>query len=434
MADSQQSELEHLRALNTVAGELNRSSDVRTMLTTTLETVLQVMKLKTAWAFLLPDSGVGAFLPNNGPHDFFVAASVDLPPGLERDGRRFLCEGPDCDCQELLRKNAMERAVNIVECTRLRNSALAAGDNRGLLFHASVPLMLEDRPVGTLNFASEEYQFLSPADLELLSAVGKQVSIALERARLYDLAEIQRARLAMELEMARAVQMSLLPEVLPDIPDFDLAAHWDFARQVGGDFCDIFPLPDHRWGLVIADVSDKGAPAALYMAMTRGLVRSRADQATSPAVLLAQVNHALCTQTPSNMFVSVLYAILDPAARTLTYASAGHNPALYRRASGEIERLPHTGIVLGMFEHQTWEDRVFKLAPGDTFVAYTDGLTDAENPQREEYGLERLAAFLATAPAEAKGVIQHIMSSVNSFIQGVPFADDLTLLTLRLKP
>ncbi len=433
MADSQQVELEHLRALNIVAEELNRSSDVRTMLTVTLETLLKVMKLTTGWAFLLSDSGVGAFLPRTAPHDFALVAAVNLPPGLERDGRRFLCQAPDCHCQDLLRKNAMPRAVNIVECTRLRNSAQAAGDNQGLLFHASVPLMLEDRPVGSLNFAAEENVFLGEADLELLSAVGKQVSIALERARLYDLAEVQRARLAVELEMARAVQTSLLPEVLPNIPGFDLAAHWSFAREVGGDFFDIFPLPDRRWGIVVADVSDKGAPAALYMAMARGLIRSRADQTASPAALLAQVNDALTVQMWSSMFVTVWYAVLDPAAHTLTYANAGHNPAIHRLSSGETQELPHTGTVLGAFSQQTWSERTLTLEPGDTLIAYTDGLTDAENSRREDYGTERLAAAVAAAPAEADSVAQYILCDLDSFTQGIPVADDLTLLVLRLK-
>ncbi len=434
MAEPQERELEHLRALNTVVEELNRSSDLRTMLTATLETVCQVMQLQTAWAFLLPVDGVGIFLPKKCAHDFALAAAVNLPPGLERDGQRFLCEGPDCHCQEMLRQNKMERAVNIVECSRVRDSARAGGDNQGLRFHASVPLLLEERPVGTLNFAAHESQSLTGAELELLSAVGKQVSIAIERARLYDLAEIQRARLAMEMEMARAVQTGLLPQVLPKIPGFDLATHWSFAREVGGDFCDIFPLPGQRWGIVIADVSDKGAPAALYMALTRGLVRSRADTTPGPAALLAEVNHALYLQTPSNMFVTVWYGVLDPAARTLTYASAGHPPAVLRRASGEIEQLPHTGIVLGILEGgQAWEERVLQLAPGDTVVAYTDGLTDAENPQREDYSVERLARALDALPADAVAAIHAIRSDLESFTRGVTLADDLTLWAIRCK-
>ncbi len=118
MAEPQERELAHLRALNTVAEELNRSSDLRTMLTATLETVLKVMNLQTAWAFLLPTSGLGIFLPNKGPHDFALAAAVGLPPGLEREGRGFLCQGPDCRCQALLRENALPQAVHILECSR----------------------------------------------------------------------------------------------------------------------------------------------------------------------------------------------------------------------------------------------------------------------------------------------------------------------------
>jgi sigma-B regulation protein RsbU (phosphoserine phosphatase) len=158
----------------------------------------------------------------------------------------------------------------------LRYAARCAGDTQGLLFHATVPLIVQDRPVGLINIATEQWEFLSSADLQFLSAAGSQVAIALERARLYDFAETRRIRLEQELEMARAVQKSLLPRQLPTIPGFTLVADWRPARLVAGDFYDVFSLPDGRWGLVIADVSGKGAPAALYMAMTLSLIRSEA--------------------------------------------------------------------------------------------------------------------------------------------------------------
>jgi serine phosphatase RsbU (regulator of sigma subunit) len=430
-ASSSDRELAHLRALNRLSEELNRSLDVRSILSVALKQVLDAMDLKTAWAFLRVDSDLASFISDTPKHEFVLAAAVGLPPGLEREERFYLRKPPACHCQSLLLSGRLKRAVNIVECSRLQSSALAAGDNESLLFHASVPLVVQGQTVGILNYATEEYQFLTGADLQLLSAVGMQVSTALERARLYDLAETQRARLAVELEMARAVQSSLLPESLPEIPGFDLAAHWWFAHEVGGDFCDIFPLPGGRWGIVVADVSDKGAPAALYMSMTRGLLRSYVDQANSPGVLLSRVNHALMTLSSSAMFVTLFYAVVDPKAQTISYANAGQNPPILRRADGRVEELTRTGIALGVLDDKTWEDQTVHMAPGDSLVAYTDGVTDAMNPRGESYGSERLTSAILAAPAGARAVIDQVVAGLKAFTEGAPLADDLTLFVLE---
>jgi sigma-B regulation protein RsbU (phosphoserine phosphatase) len=350
---------------------------------------------------------------------------------LEREERYYLRKPPDCHCQALLQAGRLARAVNIVECSRLQSSALAAGNNESLLFHASVPLVVQGRTVGILNYATDEYQFLTAADLQLLSAVGTQVSTALERARLYDLAEIQRARLTVELEMARAVQSSLLPGSLPEIPGFDLAAHWWFAREVGGDFCDIFPLAGERWGIVVADVSDKGAPAALYMAMTRSLLRSYVDQTSSPGVLLSRVNRALVTLSSSAMFVTLFYAVVDPKAQTISYGNAGQNPPILRRADGRVEELTRTGIALGVLEDKKWDDQTVHMAPGDVLAAYTDGVTDAMNPRGESYGPERLTSAILAAPAGARALIDQVVVDVTAFTEGAPLVDDLTLFVLE---
>jgi hypothetical protein len=250
-------EIAHLRALNHLAEHLNRSLDVRTLLATVVQTLAQAMGLKTAWAFLWTEAGLyPATAANDFPHDFALAACCGLPPGLEREDRRGLCMPPDCHCQSLLRSGHLVRAINIVECTRLRYAARHAGETEGLLFHATVPLNVQNRPAGLINVATEQWEFLSPADLQFLSAAGAQVSIALERARLHDMAEAQRLRLEQELETARAVQKSLLPTELPTIPGFSVAADWRPARQVAGDFFDFFPLPDGRWGMLLADVSN----------------------------------------------------------------------------------------------------------------------------------------------------------------------------------
>lgn len=436
VADPRERENARLRALNLLAEHLNRSTDVQGALDATLEALVRVMDLQTAWVSLLTDRDSAIYNGNDvsalSPGNFVLAAAYGLPPGLEQGDCLYLRRPPDCHCQSLLRDGRLTRAVNVVECSRLRDLAEAAGDTRGLLFHATVPLVSHGRPLGLLSAATSEWQFLTAGDLQLLSAVGAQVAIAIERARLYDLTQVQRARLERELQMAREVQASLLPSQLPSIPGFGLAADWHSAREMAGDFYDIYALPDGHWGIVIADVSDKGAPAALYMAMACSLIRAEAMRASSPAKVLMRVNQALLAQSSAEMFVTVFYAILDPASRTLTYANAGHNPPIMRRASvpGRIEPLAMGGTFLGMFDKVSLTDAVAQLDAGDALVAYTDGVTDAENPRRENYDVARLTAAIETGPATAQALLAHILADLAAFTEGMPQPDDITLFVV----
>jgi serine phosphatase RsbU (regulator of sigma subunit) len=425
-------EIARLRALNRLAEQLNRSSDVHTTLSTALETMIALMNLQTGWAFLLPYEDDPAKLAQGvSTGDFRLATAYGLPPGLERQERYYLSNPDGCHCQGMFAAGKMRRAVNIVECTRLRQSAAAEGDNQGLMFHASIPILASGRPVGILNVATEEWQFLTATDLQLLSAIGTQVGIALERARLYDLTMMQQKRLAHELRMAREVQESLLPDVLPHIAGFSLAADWRSAMEMAGDFFDVFGLSDGQWGIVIADVSDKGAAAAMYMAMTHSLLRASATAHTSPAATLKEVNQRLNAHSSSDMFVTLFYAVLDPETRSFTYANAGQNPPLLRRTTGEIKRLSRTGTSLGVVDELVLSEVRLTLGPGEALVAYTDGLTDALNPLGEEYGLARLTQIIAGAPQlNAEDLLDHILKDLAAFTQRTTLLDDITLLIL----
>jgi two-component system NarL family sensor kinase len=180
-------ELARLHALNRLADQLNRAAGLQTALDVTLATLADALGLQAAWVFLLTDAGLTTYLPQAppAPHDFALCAAHGLPPALEQQGRLYLRQPGDCQCQHLLRQGQLRRAVNIVECTRVQDAAETEADNRGLLFHASVPLVLHGRPVGIINVATEEWQFLGAADLQFLSAAGAQASATLERARLF---------------------------------------------------------------------------------------------------------------------------------------------------------------------------------------------------------------------------------------------------------
>ncbi|MGQ0603812.1 MAG: histidine kinase [Anaerolineales bacterium] len=185
-ADPTQRELNRLRALNQLAEQLNRATDLQTALDVALQTLVQTMGLHTAWAFLWDRSGLTHFIhPDGEPHDFVLCSACALPPALEASQRHHLRQPPDCHCQWLLRDGLLRRAVNVVECTRLQSAADEAGDTRGLLFHATVPLIAHGQPVGLINIATDEWQFFSAGDLQLLTAAGAQIAAAIERAGLF---------------------------------------------------------------------------------------------------------------------------------------------------------------------------------------------------------------------------------------------------------
>ncbi len=430
--DPRERELERLRALSQITEQLNSSVDIQSALDSTLRTLLKVMNLQTGWVSMLTESHLSVFpAGESAPHGFALAAACGLPPGLEQDDRRFLRQPPACNCQRLLVKGRLTRAVNIVECTRVRDSMRAAGNNQGLLFHASVPLISQGKPLGLINVATTDWQFLTHADLHFLSSVSRRLVVALERAHFYEIAEARRVLLENELQVAREVQAGLMPRDMPDIPGFGLAGAWRPAREVAGDFYDIFPLDEDRWGLVIGDVAGKGTAAALYMAMVHSLILSGAVRQRSLATVLREVNQTIHRQFSARTFVSVFLAVIDPQKQTLRYANAGHNPPLVRRACGTIESLTRTGTVLGLFEDPRMSETTITLGAGDTVVLYTDGVTEAWQPQRnEEYGVGRLTAAITAAPPKPGELLAHVEADLNAFTEGAPQQDDVTFLVL----
>ncbi len=426
-------EVHRLLALGQIAEVLNSSVDIRSALDSTLRTLLNVMNLRAGWVSMLAESHLRVLPVRDAPpHGFVLAASCGLPSGLEQDDCRFLRQPPACHCQHLLLGGRLTRAINVVECTRLRDSMRAAGDNQGLRFHASVPLISQGKPLGLVNVATAEWQFLTDADLHFLSAVSGQLVAALERAYFYEVAETRRIRLEEELQVAREVQAGLMPREMPDIPGFRVASAWHPAGEVAGDFYDIFPLAEGRWGIVIGDVTGKGTAAALYMAMVHSLILSGALRHRSPASVLLEVNQTLLWQSSSGILVTVFLAVLDPHKQTIQYANAGHNPPILRRASGATETLARTGAVLGALEELQLGESTTTLGSGDALVMYTDGVTEVwhPHPRNEEYGINRLTAAIAAAPRTVGELLAHIEADLNAFVEGAPQADDITFVVL----
>ncbi len=424
-------EIARLRALNRLAESTNQAIDVKTLLNGALETMLGVMTLKTAWISLRADSGLLGRPPDPPPpHGFVLAAAHNLPPSLEKSDRYYLTRPPECHCQQLLRTGQLKRGVNIVECSRLQDAMEAKENNAGLMFHASVPIALNDQVIGVMNFAAEEWQLLSASDLQFLTAGARQLGSALERAHLYDLVRNEQARLEQELNLARKMQISLFPRELPVIAGYSLAAFWQPAHETSGDYYNVFRLPGGLWGLIIADVVGKGAPAALRMAMAHSLIRERVENETSPAALLTQVNRALYDQDMDMQFITSFYAIFDPENAILKYAIAGHPPPFLRKASGQVKELDGRGIALGIRVDARYEDISLALAPGDSLVVFTDGVTDANSPSQEYYNMAQLEKAISSAPAEARALLNHLKSKLIDWVKEAPNYDDITILAI----
>ena len=236
-----------------------------------------------------------------------------------------------------------------------------------------------------------------------------------------------------ELYIAREIQESFLPASLPSLPGYTLAAESRPAREVGGDFYDVLASPGGRVGLVIADVSDKGVPAALFMALSTTVMRASAAWHQRPRDAICDANALITRESSSGMFVTLFFCILDPGAGTITYVNAGHNPPLLVRNDGTIVSLSMTGIALGVDTEQTYEERSVDLGPGDMLVLYTDGVTEAEDASHQQFGDERLASLVRRERLRPAGeILAAIQAGVSTHTKAMPQYDDMTLVVLKV--
>ena len=247
--------------------------------------------------------------------------------------------------------------------------------------------------------------------------------------------EDARKRTKEELDIARSLQGAILPKTMPSHEAYAGHALMTPAWEMGGDFYDFFTLPDGRLGLVIADVSGKGVPAAFFMAIARTVMRTAAHDHPETGACMREVNNTICSQNPHGFFVTVFYGILDPASGRFDFANAGHNPPYLVRAAGAVEALPMTGgVAIGMFEGLDYGAKETMLDPGDTLFLYTDGISEAMNAAGEIFAEERIEKVLASGnqlPVDA--MINRVTGAVEIFVGEAPQSDDITCVVLRYR-
>jgi sigma-B regulation protein RsbU (phosphoserine phosphatase) len=297
----------------------------------------------------------------------------------------------------------------------------------------AVPLIYKDKVIGVLDLEHTRRGFFTDDHRRTMMTLAAQVAIAIENARLYEEIARQERRLERDLALARELQMRLLPQTLPKLAHLELAAKFVPARAIGGDLYDFIPYSLSRLGIVIGDVSGKGAPAAIYAALVSGILRSHAPIEPGPAEMLRAVNLSLAERRIEAQFVSLIYAVWDDQHRTLLVSNSGLPRPIHVQA-GKNHVIEATGLPLGLFDDANYDEFRFKMKPGDMFVFFSDGILDARNRRGELFGrgrVEKLVAECALNSADC--VVETLFKAVAEHSAGVETFDDQTVVAIKVK-
>lgn len=295
-----------------------------------------------------------------------------------------------------------------------------------------VPLFSGDEVIGAFNLESDNLDAYTRSDLEMVTAFANQAALSIVRARLFDEA-LEKHRIEDELEIARSIQKTFLPARSPQYPGFDIDGTNISSRQVGGDYFDFIPIVDNQLGVAIADVSGKGMPAALIMASFRASLIAEIRNNYAIRTIMRKVNNLICESVKRGEFVTAVYGVLDVRNRVVTFSNAGHNPPFILSQTGEVEYLTEGGLTLGVIPDKEYEERPLHIHRGDILVMYTDGITEAENKESEQFGTERLVKLVKeNRDLSAKELRTLIVNEVLRFKSGDNQLDDLTLVLIKV--
>ncbi len=408
---------DRLATLYRISQTFNSSLDMEEVLNRVMDEVIKITHGERGFLMLCEPDGSMSFKAARGLDQQTIESpqfqvSRGVVERVANEGKSLLTS--DAQTEEWLSSRESVRALNL----------------RAVL---AVPVQLKEECKGVI-YVDNRIQtgIFRPADIELLEGIASSAAIAIENARLYQVA-VEKGRLERELQVARDVQSNLIPRRTPELPGWDFAALWHPARQVSGDFFDFIPLQQEKVGIVIADVTDKGMPAALFMAHARSIIRASVAGPFPPAEAIASANHVICTDPTEGMFVSLFYAQLEPQNGGLTYVNGGHNPPLYyRSASNDLIELPRTGFPLGIANGSDYEQGFTQFQKGDFLLMYTDGATEAMNKKYDLFGKERLCQILIkNKSATALEIQSAISNAISNFIGSTEPSDDITLVVLK---
>lgn len=297
----------------------------------------------------------------------------------------------------------------------------------------AVPLIYKNKVVGVLDLEHTRRAFFTEEHKRTMMTLAAQIAIALENARLYEEIERQERRLERDLSLARELQGRLLPQTNPKLAHLDVAAKFVPARAIGGDLYDFIPYSMSRLGIVIGDVSGKGAPAAIYAALVSGIIRSHAPIEPAPSEMLSAVNLSLAERRIEAQFVSIIYAVWDDQHRTLTVSNSGLPRPIYVHG-GKNEVIEATGLPLGLFDEADYDEFQFRMKPGDMFVFFSDGILDARNRKGELFGRGRVEKIVAQcSDKSASCVVDSLFKAAAEHSAGVETFDDQTVVAIKVR-
>jgi sigma-B regulation protein RsbU (phosphoserine phosphatase) len=412
---------DRLALLCRLSETFNSSLDLDEVLNRVMDEVIAAMRAERGFVMLHEADGRLAFRVARGIDQSTVddpqfQVSRSMVEQVAREGRPILTSDAQRDDRFSMRQSVRVLGLRSILC---------------------VPLKIKDKVLGVVYVDNRlRAGIFVQVDLDLLVAIASSAAIAIENARLYQVA-VEQGRLERELQMAHEIQAGFLPHETPQIPGWEFAARWQPAREVAGDYYDFIPLEDGRLGLVIADVSDKGMHAALFMVLTRSIVRASVARASSPADGIAHANRLICDDSTSGMFVTLFYALLDSATGEITYVNAGHNPPLLCRKGdhagrGQLVKLARTGMALGVTPDSPFEQRTLQLGSGDLVLFYTDGVTDATGTQEQAFGEERLQrVVLENRGAPAAEMVTALDRALCEFVGASSPFDDMAIMAVK---
>ncbi|HZC22663.1 MAG TPA: SpoIIE family protein phosphatase, partial [Candidatus Binatia bacterium] len=323
-----------------------------------------------------------------------------------------------------------QQAVLVPDVTKDSRYVEANPETRSEL---AVPLIYKGKVVGVLDLEHTRRGFFTEEHQRTMTTLAAQIAIALENARLYEEIERQERRLERDLSLARELQSRLLPQTNPKLAHLDVAAKFVPARTIGGDLYDFIPYSMSRLGLVIGDVSGKGAPAAIYAALVSGIIRSHAPIEPAPSEMLAAVNLSLAERRIEAQFVSIIYAVWDDTQRTLTVSNSGLPRPIFVHG-GKNEVVEATGLPLGLFDEAEYDEFHFKMKPGDMFVFFSDGILDARSRKGELFGRGRVEKLIGECNEQSAAcVVDTLFKAVAEHSAGVETFDDQTVVAIRVR-
>jgi serine phosphatase RsbU (regulator of sigma subunit)/anti-sigma regulatory factor (Ser/Thr protein kinase) len=331
----------------------------------------------------------------------------------------------------------LQSASGAVDIEALELDSPALEELKAAGVKLAVPLISQGELIGVLNLgprlSEQEY---SSDDRKLLDNLAAQAAPALRVGQLVREQQAEaatRQRFQQELEVAKLIQQNFLPKQLPELTGWQVAAYYRPAREVGGDFYDVIPLPEGKVGFVIGDVTDKGVPAALVMAATRSVLRASAQRLVEPGEVLERVNEHLCPDMPEKMFVTCLYGVLDPESGHFRFANAGHDLPYVKTAEGS-EELRARGMPLGLMPGMRYEEKETVLQPGDSLLLHSDGVVEAHDPNGDMFGFPRLKQAVADYPGGGE-LIDRVLADLHAHLgPGAEQEDDITMVTLQRSP